>query len=570
MMPKNLYISTILFFFTFVYLLPLGARPLLVPDESRYAEVSREMVASGNWVVPYLNGVKYYEKPIMGYWVHAIFQKGLGESNFSVRLPSAISTGLTALIIYSLLANMLGRQDSRVYLAPLVFLSSFGIFGIGTIAVLDNLLNFFLTSSVVLFFLATEKKNSPPTEKLLLLLSGVAVGCAFLTKGFLAFVVPIITVTPYLLWQRRGKEILRLFWIPTLAAVAISLPWAIKIHLNDPEFWDFFFWHEHIKRFFSDNAQHHEPFWYFFFTIIPLFLPWIFLVPSACYGLLKDYKRNEAISRIIALCLCWLILPFLFFSFSKGKLATYILPCFPPLVILTSIGLYSSVKKVNKFLRVGISIIIFLTIIGLLSIVGSQILNLNIVSLPEVILKHNPESLRYSESSWKPILILISLSVMVFFCTLAIRCKEGEKTLVFIAISPLLLMMTTCLALPDLTLKVKAPGVLLEKEAGNIPEDAIILSDSETVAAACWYLKRNDLFLIGSGGELNYGLEKEAKEGKLRRLSYPVIQQLLATNKKKTIVLILRTNRWWRYMHAFAKPVEFISTGKNGYAVVKY
>jgi len=132
-MQKHHYIFILLLFFTLVYLAPLGVRPLVVPDESRYAEVPREMVASGDWVVPQLNGLKYYEKPVMGYWVHALSQQVFGQSNFAVRLPCAASIGLVGLLIYTLLATTVGKEDSRVYLAPLIFLSSLGMFGIGTV-----------------------------------------------------------------------------------------------------------------------------------------------------------------------------------------------------------------------------------------------------------------------------------------------------------------------------------------------------------------------------------------------------------------------------------------------------
>jgi 4-amino-4-deoxy-L-arabinose transferase len=555
-------------FFTLVYLLPLGVRPLFVPDETRYAEIPREMIASGDWVQPSLNGLKYYEKPIMGYWVHALSQMALGESNFSVRLPSAISTGLVAFLIYYMLAGVIGRQDSRVYLAPLVFLSSFGVMGIGTIPILDNLLNFFVTAGVVLFFLASEKQSRSTAEKILLLLAGIAVGCAFMTKGFLAFVVPVITVIPYMLWKRRAGDIIRMLWLPAVAAVAVSLPWSIMIHLKDPDFWNFFFWHEHVKRFFYDTAQHKEPFWFYFVTIIPLFLPWILLVPSACFGLLKEHNPGQKISNVIAFCVCWFVFPFLFFSLSNGKLITYILPCLPPLAILFAIGLYGSIKGASRFLHSGLIIFIMLISLGFFGIIGAQLFSLNIVSLPETIWSYSAESLRYSDAMWKPILIATALAFIVVICFLALRCKNGEKKIILVALSPLLLMISVCFALPDLTLTVKAPGDFLEREARNIPDNAIIFADSGTVGAACWYLKRDDLSLIQWGGELDYGLEQE--EGKHRVLHYPAIRQLIEKKQDRMIVLILQTKRWERDFVDFPKPREFVTTGKYGYSVVKY
>ncbi len=89
--------------FLAIYILPLGVRPLIIPDEARYAEIPREMVATGNWVVPHFNGLRYFEKPVFGYWTHAISIRLFGENNFAVRLPAPMSVGLSALLLFFLL-----------------------------------------------------------------------------------------------------------------------------------------------------------------------------------------------------------------------------------------------------------------------------------------------------------------------------------------------------------------------------------------------------------------------------------------------------------------------------------
>ncbi len=567
-MYRNYYIFGVLLFFILVYLLPLGVRPLMVPDETRYAEIPREMVASGNWVAPRFNGLKYYEKPIMGYWVHALSQKAFGETNFAVRLPSALATGLVAFLMFTMLSTALGRQDVRVYLAPLIFLSSFGIFGMGTIAILDNVLNFFLSSGVVLFYLASEQDRRSAIERLLLVLAGAAVGCAFMTKGFLAFVVPVITVIPYLVWQRRIKDILRMLIWPALAVVAVSLPWSVTIHLHDPDFWAYFFWQEHLHRFFSDKAHHHEPFWFFFVTMLPLFLPWMFLLPSALAGLLSCEDREHKLSRVIAFSFCWLLFPLLFFSLSNGKIVTYIIPCFPPLAILTSIGLFREKDGSDRLFTVGLSLFIVVICMLIFGVIGSQMLSLNIFSLPESVWNYDAANLRYSAGLWKPAVVTGALLFMAALSVMALRCRNREKRFLLFAFSPLLLMITTFYALPDLTVKIKAPGIFLTEQMEHIPDDAIILADSKTVGAACWYLKRNDLILINGGGELDYGLAREG--GHHQRLWYADIRKLIEEKGERPIVMILQMKTWERGRAGFLEPREFISNGKYGHALVIY
>ena len=116
-MIKRISLSLLFAFFIVLYLLPLAMRPLFIPDETRYAEIPREMVKSGDWVVPRINGLRYFEKPVMGYWLTAASITAFGENNFSVRLATALSTGLVAVLIFFLCSNCLGRQSSLPGLA---------------------------------------------------------------------------------------------------------------------------------------------------------------------------------------------------------------------------------------------------------------------------------------------------------------------------------------------------------------------------------------------------------------------------------------------------------------------
>ena len=320
--------------FLFVYILPLGFRPLAIPDEARYGEIPREMLTSGDWVVPRLNGLKYFEKPVFGYWTNAVSLTVFGENAFALRLPSALSVGLSTLMIFLLVRKFSARETAAV-LSPAIFLTCPLVLAMGHITVLDSLLSMLLTGALVCFFFSHMAENRR-RKNFFLALMGVFCGMAFLTKGFLAFAVPVLAVVPFLLWERRFKDLLKVPWIPMLTAFLVVLPWSLMIHFREGNFWNYFFWTEHIARFLHPiSGQHPKPVWYFLPVLVGGALPWFIQAPAVLPMVLK-FELKSPLMRFV---LCWFLFPFLFFSVCSGKLIPYILPCFPPLAIVLSIGL---------------------------------------------------------------------------------------------------------------------------------------------------------------------------------------------------------------------------------------
>ncbi len=152
--------------FLFIYIAGLGSRPMTIPDEARYGEIPREMLSSDDWVVPHLNGLMYFEKPVFGYWVNALSIHVFGRNPFALRLPSDLSVLLSALMIFLLVRGELpGRPES--FLAAAIFLTSPLVLTIGQIALLDSLLSMLITGAMVCFFLAHSAQT--PTRKNFLL-----------------------------------------------------------------------------------------------------------------------------------------------------------------------------------------------------------------------------------------------------------------------------------------------------------------------------------------------------------------------------------------------------------------
>ncbi|MCB2146025.1 MAG: phospholipid carrier-dependent glycosyltransferase [Deltaproteobacteria bacterium] len=556
---KKSQVFLLLAVFLILYILPLGARDLMVPDETRYAEIPREMIANGDWVVPHLDGVRYFEKPVLGYWVHAASLLIFGENNFAVRLPSAIAVGLSAWLIYTLAGwasrDEDGDHNSVPVLAALIFLTCFEIFGVGNTAVLDSLFSFFVTASITAFYFATEAPQGTAREKQWLLLAGTACGLAFLTKGFLAFALPVMVLSPYLVWQRRHRDLWRMGWLPLFMAILVVLPWSILIYLREPDYWPFFFWNEHIRRFMTDGAQHKESFWFFFMAAPGMFMPWTFLVPAGVAGLWEPLKNQGSKGRrLVRLSICWLVLPFLFFSVSHGKLLTYILPCFPAFAILMGIGLSHALKQDGiKLFQWGIAGNGVLFTLILLAFTCVQIFGFQ---------GFHPYS-----HPWKALMAANGIIFVILFCFWAFKNQLNMKKVLWFGLSPLFLFFIAHFIMPDQTITEKAPGRLLERCHQLIEPDTVVISDEDTLRAACWFLKRSDVFVLVNGGELDYGLAYPDADGRLLHLDS--FSALIDRNRGKTL-LVARQKSVKRWKNQLPNPVFQESSGPDGYVVWRF
>jgi 4-amino-4-deoxy-L-arabinose transferase len=515
----------IFLFYLLCYVVPLGARDLAIPDETRYGEIPREMLSDGDWISPRLNGVRYFEKPVLGYWLHAVSIGILGENNFAVRFPSVFAVGLTALALYFFIRHV--GTGLRGETAVLIYLSSFGVFVTGNIAVLDSVFSFFTTLSSILFFLWADAESEGRRKTLLGISSGFFCACAFLTKGFLALAIPTVVFVPYFFWTRSYRELRRACILPLVVATLVILPWGVCIHLEEPDFWRFFFWNEHIRRFMSENAQHARSFW-FFFAVGPLMtLPWSFLTPSVFVGMASFRDYNERLKKTVKFCVCWLLFPFLFFSFSRGKLPTYILPCLPPFAVLVTLGLTRPTatfeRRRKKAFKWGIlaNMVLFFAATLLLFYVQFW---------------REPKFVVYSKA-YQFIILVNSLLFFVLLSAEAVKSRDSIKKIWRVALAPLLLFVSVHFLIPDLTTEIKMPWEFLQRYVSEVNRDTVIITDEDLVGAVCWYLKRNDVYILGGAGELDYGFDYEDTG---RHVDTAAAVRLIAGNAGN-VVLIAKT-----------------------------
>lgn len=519
--------------YTLYYLIPIEFRALWQPDEFRYAEISREMVASGNWISPFFLDVRYFEKPVAGYWINNLSQLLFGENNFSVRFGSVFSITLSALMVWWL-AKQIFQHQRTALLAAVVYLTSLLVYGIGSYAVLDPMIALWLTAAMCSYWLVV-KAGSRRQKLLAWILLGLACGMGFMTKGFLALAVPVIAIAPWAIWQRRFKEMLLYGPLAVVAAVLISAPWGLAIYQQQPDFWSYFFWVEHIQRFAEQDAQHTEPFWFYLPYLLAGTLPWLGLLPGALRQAVTE-RRSDSGSGSLYL-LSWVVMPLLFFSLAKGKLPTYILPCFAPLAILLAAFAVRSAKSTGRALRAN----------GWINLVFglSTALVMWLVLSPWG-LSHRPV---YEES--EGVKVLLGGMAFLFWGLMgAVALTNHEKNWQVAALCPLGLALILAVAIPDKVINSKQPQQFLQSIDAQLADSHFIVSNSTGVASAlAWKEKRSDIYLYAESGELTFGLNyPDSRERLIRGGDFA--EWLAAHRRLGSVALVMKMNHEDREMDA--------------------
>ena len=508
-------------FFLLFYLLPLNQRMLWSPDENRYAEISREMVTTGDWVVPHFLGLRYFEKPIAGYWFNSLSQLMFGESNFAVRFASAASTGLSALLVFWFTLQ-LWQCRRKAWFASLIYLSTLIVYGIGTYSVLDAMVTLWLNAAMVSFYLI--RQEGPPGRRMAgYLLFGLACGMGFLTKGFIALAVPVIVLVPYMLTQGRLLELVRFGPLAILSAALLAAPWAIAIHQREPDYWHYFFWIEHIQRFASEDAQHKSPFWYYLPMGLLGTLPWLGLLPGA----LKQGWQERKIGPQTLYLLAWLVLPFIFFSIAKGKLLTYILPCFAPLAILLANSAVNALREGRDQpfrLNAWINGLFGLVCVGVLAV-----------------LAFSPQHAVYGRYEMGKLAIAMAIFAswsLLGFIQLVAPVRSWQLS----ALCPMVLAVALPLALPLSLVDSKLPEHFIKANREILMESHTLLANEVgTASSIAWETKRSEVNLFDSMGELRYGLGYP--QGKGRYVTQEEFPNWLAQARQEgQVALLLRTD----------------------------
>jgi 4-amino-4-deoxy-L-arabinose transferase-like glycosyltransferase len=317
--------------FVIVWLYVLGVRTLLPPDEGRYAEMAREMWASGDWITTRLNGIKYFEKPPLQTWMNALSFAAFGLGEWQARLWTGLC-GLGSVLLAGYAANRVFGARAGFYAALTLGSSLFWV-ACGQVNSLDMGVSAMMAIALCSLLLAQRDGATDQQQRNWMLACWAGMALAVLAKGLIGLVLPGGVLVIYSLvardfgiWKRLhlAKGLLLFF--------AIATPWFVLVGLKNPEQPHFFFIHEHWERFFL-KTHHREGAWYYFLLLlIPGIMPWLGVLPQALW----HGARRDAQARFQPklLLLVWVVFITLFFSYSSSKLPGYILPVFPALALL--------------------------------------------------------------------------------------------------------------------------------------------------------------------------------------------------------------------------------------------
>jgi 4-amino-4-deoxy-L-arabinose transferase-like glycosyltransferase len=296
----------------------LGGGHLLDPDEGRNAEVTREMAASHDYLVPHLDGLPYLDKPVLYFAAAAATMQLLGPRELAARLPAYLATLATIALVVWFARRRYGAAAG--WLAGLALATMPMVLAYARTTIFDSTLSLFTTAAVIAF-----AEGHP-------VLAWAAIGAGGLTKGPIAILIPLAVVVPHVLLT--GGRVRSLFpWRGILVFALVAVPWFLAVTARIPQFPHYAFVRETFQRFTTTSFHRTAPFWYYLPIIPVATFPWI--IPAlARLGDGRgrwawEARRVNAQAQDALLLACWMLGPLVFFTLNQSKLPQYVLPLMP-------------------------------------------------------------------------------------------------------------------------------------------------------------------------------------------------------------------------------------------------
>ncbi len=478
----------------FLWLAMLPLRPLFNPDEGRYAEIPREMLAGGDWVVPHLNGLAYIEKPPLQYWATALSLALFGRNEFAARLYTALSA-LGSVLVVALAARRLWGGSAGFRAAAVLAGTQLFVL-LGQLLTLDMSLTLYLTVALAAFLAAQRSAEEGGSSRGWMLLAWAAAGLGMLTKGLVAAAIPGAVLVLYSAYTRDFKPWRRLHaaaGVPLF--LAITVPWYALAARRLPDFLEFFFVHEHFARYLTPSADRQEGWWFFGVVFLLGSLPWTL---SALRVLFLGWPRpgwgrpggRGAFDAVLFLKI-WVWFVCVFFSLSDSKLIPYILPAMPALAL--GIAALPGGLLVRDLSRTALGTVAVALGLGLLCLFAPA---------------HVAPSARsgYFLALRGPLAEIAALLAVSGLYVLSRRRRDATGHCLFLGagwcLAGLLAMRAAAAVAPIYS------GVMLARAFPAIPRDAPLYSVATYDQTLPFYWGRT-VELVSFRGELDYGLKRD-------------------------------------------------------------
>lgn len=323
-------------------------RPLLLPDEGRYVGVAWEMLRTGHWAVPTLDGLPFFHKPALFYWISAAAMQVFGASAWAGRMPAMLGATLAATAMYGFCRRWSGDAQART--TALVLSTQPFFFVAAQFANLDMLVAGCITAAILTGAHAVLlAAHGQPSRRAVIAAYALA-AAGVLAKGLVGAVLPAATLLAWLLAARRPKLIGILLSLPGLVVFGLlALPWFVAMQLRYAGFYDYFIVYHHVRRFANGGFNNPQPTWFYLPVILTLALPWTLALPAAwryrapaqlppgagnALGSPSEPTSKSGPPPLRWLMWCWFVVVVVFFSLPKSKLVGYVLPALPPLAWL--------------------------------------------------------------------------------------------------------------------------------------------------------------------------------------------------------------------------------------------
>jgi len=325
----------------------LGRGAITNSDEGFYAESSREMVASGDWVTPHYNYEPRFQKPILYYWLTSATYLVTGASEFGARFWAAMAG--VGLVLVTAAAGRRWYDETTGLLAGAIVATNFGYFSIGRMSLPDLPLTFCITLAIWAALVSTLERERSPRK--FVVLAALGLGLGFLMKGPVGLIIPAIVIVPVLMLERRSiglnpADIVLGF----LIMIAVAMPWyALMWIRHGNEYLQSFFVGDNFERFATSRFNDPRPWWFYLPVVAGGLLPWTPLALVWLGPITQFLRGRRAVGTIDLRLLMWALLPLIFYSISVGKQPRYVLPVLPPLALLLASSIVERTQEWRGF-----------------------------------------------------------------------------------------------------------------------------------------------------------------------------------------------------------------------------